>query len=126
MTITQTLPEQEIEFIRNEVRNNREAYKKLIPMVEAIERLLDNEDFKLVVSTGYFQDELMNNARIVSMNGNEDLVQRAVIRMKGIHAFREFLNNKLIQGKEAKDYLAYSEDDLVTMFVNQTAQQGNE
>lgn len=126
MTLTQSLTEQEVDFIRNEVRANREAYKKLISVVGAIERLLENEDFKLVVSTGYFQDELMNNARIVSMNGNEDLVQRAVIRMKGIHAFREFLNNKLVQGREAKEYLSYSEDDLVTMFVNKTAQQGNE
>lgn len=122
MTISQNLQklteEQKLQIIQDEISLTRKNAESAIKLGDAVKRLLDNEDFKLVVSERYFDVELKKVATTISMNSNEDLVRRDVVRLKGIHCFREFLNNLLLEKEAAFQYIDKSDEDLIRMYID--------
>lgn len=129
MTTSQTTDilteEQQLAIIRKEIANARANAEPAMKLAESVKRLLENEDFKAVVAKSYFEDEMKKLALTISMNGNEELVKRAVVHLKGIHSFREFLNTTLRNGAEAASYLAKSDEEL-TAFYQANFQIGNQ
>lgn len=122
MTISQNLQklteEQQLQIIQDEISLARKNAESVIKLSDAVKRLLDNEDFKLVVSEHYFDIELKKVATTISMNSNEDLVRRDVVRLKGIHCFREFLNNILLERDTASAYIDKSDEDLIRLYLD--------
>lgn len=122
MTISQNLQklteEQQLQIIQDEISLARKNAESIIKLGDAVKRLLDNEDFKLVVSERYFDIELKKVATTISMNSNEDLVRRDVVRLKGIHCFREFLNNILLERDTASAYIGKSDEDLIRLYLD--------
>lgn len=128
---TETLTEeQQLAIIHEEIDNARANAEPAVKLAEAVKRLLENEDFKAVVAKSYFEDEMKKLALTISMNSNEELVKRAVVHLKGIHSFREFLNTSLRNGIEAANYLAKSDAELIAYyqanFILGNDQEGNE
>lgn len=122
MTISQNqqhlTEEQQLQIIHNEITLARKNAEPDMKLAESVKRLLENPDFKAVVAEAYFEKELKQIALTISMNGNDDLVKRDVVRLKGIHCFREFLNKTLKNGEIAAQYLSKSDDELVAMYQN--------
>lgn len=128
---TETLTEeQQLAIIHEEIDKARANAEPAVKLAEAVKRLLENEDFKAVVAKSYFEDEMKKLALTISMNSNEELVKRAVVHLKGIHSFREFLNTSLRNGIEAANYLAKSDEELTAYyqanFILGNDQEGNE
>ena len=128
---TETLTEeQQLAIIHEEIDKARANAEPAVKLAEAVKRLLENEDFKVVVAKSYFEDEMKKLALTISMNSNEELVKRAVVHLKGIHSFREFLNTSLRNGIEAANYLAKSDAELIAYyqanFILGNDQEGNE
>ena len=128
---TETLTkEQQLAIIHEEIDKARANAEPAVKLAEAVKRLLENEDFKAVVAKSYFEDEMKKLALTISMNSNEELVKRAVVHLKGIHSFREFLNTSLRNGIEAANYLAKSDAELIAYyqanFILGNDQEGNE
>lgn len=128
---TETLTEeQQLAIIHEEIDKARANAEPAVKLAEAVKRLLENEDFKAVVAKSYFEDEMKKLALTISMNSNEELVKRAVVHLKGIHSFREFLNTSLRNGIEATNYLAKSDAELIAYyqanFILGNDQEGNE
>lgn len=123
MTISQNpqqlTEQQQLQLINDEISLARKNAETAIKLAESVKRLLNNPDFKTVVAEGYFEKELKRIALTISMNGNEELVKRDVVRLKGIHCFREFLNNLLKDAETASEYLAQSDEDLIAMYQEQ-------
>lgn len=128
---TETLTEeQQLAIIHEEIDKARANAEPAVKLAEAVKRLLENEDFKAVVAKSYFEDEMKKLALTISMNSNEELVKRAIVHLKGIHSFREFLNTSLRNGIEAANYLAKSDTELIAYyqanFILGNDQEGNE
>lgn len=128
---TETLTEEhQLAIIHEEIDKARANAEPAVKLAEAVKRLLENEDFKAVVAKSYFEDEMKKLALTISMNSNEELVKRAVVHLKGIHSFREFLNTSLRNGSEAANYLAKSDAELIAYyqanFILGNDQEGNE
>lgn len=123
MTISQNpqqlTEQQQLQIINDEIALARKNAEPAVQLAESVKRLLENPDFKAVVAEAYFERELKKVALTISMNSNEDLVKRDVVRLKGIHCFREFLNTLLKDGEVASQYLAQSNEDLVAMYKEQ-------
>ena len=123
MTISQNqqhlTEEQQLQIIHEEIALARKNAEPDMKLAESVKRLLQNPDFKAVVSEAYFDKEMKQIALTISMNGNDDLVKRDVVRLKGIHCFREFLNKILKNGELASEYMAKSDEELVAMYQTQ-------
>lgn len=113
----QIFSDEQLRIVQEEIVLARNNAKPAVELAEAVERLLKNADFKAVVSEAYFNKELNQVALGISMNNNKDLIERDVSRLKGIHFFREFLNKLLKEGKAGRDYLAYSDEELVELYA---------
>lgn len=123
MTISQNteqlIQEQQRQLIADEIKLAKANAESDIKLADAVKRLFNNEDFKLVVSETYFSKELTKAASAISMNGNEDLNKRDIIRLKGIHCFREFLSNILKNGNAGLDFLSKSTEELIALYEEQ-------
>lgn len=117
MTNNPTITEQQLAIVRQEISDARANAEPAVKLAQAVKRLLENQDFQEVVSKTYFDEELKRVALAISMNGNNDLVARDVVRLKGIHCFREFLNTLLKNGEVAEQYLSQSDEDLLAHYL---------
>lgn len=72
---------------------------------EALKRLFDNEDFKLIIKEEFFEKYFKQVSVLVASNRNEELIKNGVTQMKGVQHLRDFFNSILLQGEQAKQFL---------------------
>lgn len=113
------ITEEQVSQIREQIKQNKALAEHQNKVAEAIKRLYENEDFKLVVATEYFENEHKETAKYLAQNGNEDLTRRALIRLKAINCFREFLNSCEIKAQQSKYYVEHSESELLQDYLAQ-------
>lgn len=96
-----------------EIELQLEDAKERIAMDEAVDRLLDNADFKKVVTEGYFKEEVIRAGLLVS-DPNLDDRQRATVQraLEGIGSFQYYLQKLQILGSHARGALEEYEEEL--------------
>ena len=97
-----------------ELNQRREELKKFKTKAEALERLQNNADFKLVVTEGYMEDEairlvhLLGDARFNSDDKKNVYREDFNERMVGIARLSEYFRSTFLMGNQAQREL----DDL--------------
>jgi len=79
--------------------------REIIRSADALERLFENPDFKLVIKQGYFKEE---PARLVEMKATPamsgEATQSAIIKqIDGIGALQQYFNARFLTGEMARD-----------------------
>lgn len=82
-----------------------EDARELILEADALQRLFDNPDFKLVIKEGYFKDE---PARLVEMKAtpamSNEATQVAIMKqLDGIGALQQYFNARFMTADMARD-----------------------
>ena len=102
--------ETEVQEINIEINEAREWVER----AEALERLSDNEDFKLLISEGYFKEEA---ARIVGLKADPQFIFAGKEQMKflnvletGVGALQQYFRQIRMQGRAATESLSDMED----------------
>lgn len=101
------MSEQEIQ----EIEVNIEQAKAWVEMVDALDRLQENPDFKLVITEGYLEKEAI---RLTHLRGNPAMntpeQQASVLKeIDGIGAFLGYLRTVYQQGDWAKSNIEYDQ-----------------
>lgn len=105
MTNQNTWTDEQVKSAEEELelttKNAKEAFNK----AEAIRRLFDNEDFKLIIKDEYFEKFFKQVSVLVASNRNKEMIEHGVSQMKSVQHLRDFLNQLLLQGDSAKQFL---------------------
>lgn len=100
---------QDYEEAVEEVRVTEEQAKYHIEMMDALERLYKNKDFKTVFLDGYFKEEA---SRLVLLRADHNIqqeektVQSIDDKIVGIGELRQFLLTVFARGRQMKDAIA--------------------
>lgn len=96
-------------------------YKGEIKLLDALNRLEKNADYKLLIGNGYLKEEAL---RIVSLRTDpstqSELSQRNLIRdIDGIASFQDYLRHIRIDGENAKNSVNQSEQTLEAALIEE-------
>lgn len=102
---------EEIELTLEQYEEAKAHFADVISKKEAAKRLADNDDFKLLVLTGYFVDEPQRLGELLSSGKlNEKVASDCVNSLDAIGKFRNYMKNIMTQGNMAEDELKGLED----------------
>ena len=100
--------EQQLQDIENAIKQ----YKEILELKEALHRLADTDDFKLVFNTAYFVDELVRLTMLKGASITKEQYERidrmilGIVALKGFFAHvdenGEMAETGLIDAKEAR------------------------
>lgn len=102
---------EEIELTLEQYEEAKSHFADIIAKMEAAKRLASNDDFQLLVMTGYFVDEPQRYAELIASGRLNDKVREDCIRqMTSIGDFRNYMKNIVEQGNMAVDELKSLEE----------------
>ena len=96
-------------------------YKGNIKILDALNRLEKNADYKLIIGNGYLKEEAL---RLISLRTDpstqSELSQRNLIRdIDGIASFQDYLLHIRIEGENAKTSVHQSEQTLEAAMIEE-------
>lgn len=95
-----------IELTHEQYEEAKAHFADIISKYEAAKRLAENEDFKLLVMTGYFVDEPQRYAELMASGRvTEKTFNDCAKSIGAIAEFRNYMKNIIEQGNMAKDEL---------------------
>ncbi len=96
----------EIELTLDQYNEARDHYETITERADAARRLADNEDFKILIMTGYLTDEPQRLAELIASGRlNEKTVSDCSRQLVSIGDFRGYMKNIIEQGNLAADSL---------------------
>ncbi|UAT28913.1 hypothetical protein PP753_gp45 [Dinoroseobacter phage vB_DshP-R7L] len=96
-----------IELTLEQYEEAKEHFADIIAKGDAARRLNENDDFKLLVMTGYLSEEPVRMAELMSSGRlNDKVFGDCTDAIKAVAKFREYLKNILNQSNMAADELA--------------------
>ena len=102
-------PNAEIEELEVQI----EEAKKIAAFGEAIERLLENKDFKTVFVEGYFKDEAVRLAHAsMDMALSPDQRDNILTMIQSISVLKQFLNNSTTMAANMRQAMADAEQEI--------------
>ena len=92
-----------------------EQAEKALQVRDAIKRLFENEDYKLVFEESYFKDEAMRLTLAIVDNEMQDEIDQRLIneQTRGIGHLHVFLNTRIALGNQVEQSLAQEEKERV-------------
>ena len=103
-----------LEQVEKQIEVSIEAAKEAVKKKEAITRLFENPDFKLIFEKGYFEE---NAARLVGLLNDpefasEEKKQELMNDMMGISATKQYLLSTYRIGEQMEMSIKASEEEL--------------
>jgi len=97
-----------------EIELDIEAAREFIERGEALDRLRENKDFKLIIMDGYFRDEAVRNVQLKSTYQFRDAESQELITkaIDGIGALHTFFQTVDFQASEAGQAIRASEEEI--------------
>lgn len=97
---------EEIELTLEQYEEAKSHFADIIAKMEAAKRLASNDDFKLLIMTGYFVDEPQRYAELIASGRLNDKVRDDCVRqLTSVGDFRTYMKNIIEQGNMAADEL---------------------
>ena len=121
---TQLTPSEEIQQVELSI----EEARKFLNKVEALERLEQNADFKLLVFDTYFVDEAARYTGLLAEPPMQGAHQQSGIlsSLRGISEFRQFLLKLKLQGEQSRNDLQQQLELLEDLHEDQQNVEGGE
>lgn len=118
MTNQNTYTAEQYAEAHHEVELKLANAKADVNKAEALKRLFDNEDFKLIIKEEFFERYFKQVSVLVASNRNKDIIEHGVSQMKSVQHLRDFFNNILIQSGYAQQFLdiPYEEHEATSLF----------
>jgi len=109
--------EEHLEQVEKQIEISIEAAKEAVEKKEAIKRLFDNKDFKLIFEKGFFEE---NAARLVSLlrdpgYDSEEKRKELIDDMLGIATTKQYLLQTYRLGDQMEASIRASEEELEEM-----------
>lgn len=91
----------------NEIEITIDAAKIQIEKMEALDRLVHNKDFNLIIDTGYFQDEAVNMVMLLSAPAFAGDAEQARLQrnISSIGCLRQYFSGIMQLGTQAQKSL---------------------
>lgn len=85
---------------------------------EALKRLFENDDFKLIIKEEFFEKYFKQVSVLVASNRNKDMIEHGVSQMKSVQHLRDFFNSILLQGGYAQQFIdvPYEEHEAASLY----------
>ena len=100
-----------IELTLEQYEEAKEHFADIIAKGDAARRLAENDDFKLLVMQGYFTEEPVRMAELMSSGRlNDKVFGDCTDAIKAVAKFRDFMKNIIEQSNMAADELAGLEE----------------
>lgn len=107
------------ELIEQQIKKDRTVHERNFKLHQALKRLMENEDFKLIIQEEYLTNEPKTLAVLLASTTMEPQVNLHMRNIHGVGSFRKFLERIVQQGEQAKSFMNATDEELINYYSGQ-------